>query len=197
MRSGDGIRDAAPHLRFPLLLKPNAGGMGQGVRRFDTAEELQAAVRDAEPDLGSDGVGLLQEYHAPRDGVVHRVFVMGGKVQMAVKVHVGESFNTCMCSLQRRDAGAAQEVARAPPAVAAHACPDDVAADVVSVMEYCGADVGSVEYVVDAATGAAVYFDVNMLSTLPDPSMTEGAEVWGAECAPWADFARFVVSKAA
>src|SRR6266478_4633789 len=37
--------EAAQGLRFPVVVKPNIGGSGAGVRRFETLEELERAAR--------------------------------------------------------------------------------------------------------------------------------------------------------
>src|SRR5689334_1928729 len=47
-------------LRFPVVIKPNVGGSGAGIVRFDTRAELEAAVPTLA--LGPDGTALLQEY---------------------------------------------------------------------------------------------------------------------------------------
>src|SRR5213596_554591 len=41
----DQAPDAARGLRFPVVLKPNIGGSGAGVRRFETPEQLAQAAR--------------------------------------------------------------------------------------------------------------------------------------------------------
>src|SRR5580765_1528899 len=57
---------ASRGLRFPLVVKPNVGGSGAGIIRFDDAAELLAAVVAGRVGTGIDGTILLQEYHAPR-----------------------------------------------------------------------------------------------------------------------------------
>src|SRR5262249_52074632 len=52
---------AAQGLRFPVVVKPNIGGSGAGVRRFDTPEALRAAAGDEQWSLGIDSTGLVQE----------------------------------------------------------------------------------------------------------------------------------------
>src|SRR5262245_46603220 len=54
------VAKVADRLRFPVVLKPNVGGSGAGIVRFDSRGELEAAL-PALP-LGPDGVALLQEY---------------------------------------------------------------------------------------------------------------------------------------
>src|SRR5262249_57141583 len=54
-------------LRFPVLLKPNIGGSGAGILRFDSAAALEAA-----PALvfGPDGTALLQEHVEPTGNAI-------------------------------------------------------------------------------------------------------------------------------
>src|SRR6267142_1940339 len=58
---------AAPHIGFPLLLKPNMGGRGAGIMRFDSIEHLRAAIDEATLDLGIDRTALVQELILPRN----------------------------------------------------------------------------------------------------------------------------------
>ena len=57
---------AAEGLDYPVIVKPNIGGSGAGIRRFDTAEELEVAAAMGDIDLGIDHLGLVQEYLPPR-----------------------------------------------------------------------------------------------------------------------------------
>src|SRR5256714_5655493 len=45
---------AARDLQFPVVVKPNIGGRGAGVTRFDSNEALARAARDGLIDLGID-----------------------------------------------------------------------------------------------------------------------------------------------
>src|SRR5260221_13066153 len=46
---------AADGLRFPIVIKPNIGGSGAGVKKFDNLDQLEAAV---EADNGDIDLGL-------------------------------------------------------------------------------------------------------------------------------------------
>ena len=71
---------------YPLLLKPNAGGFGAGIVRFAGSEELHAAADTVRsPPADDDGVALLQEYLAPADGFIYRVWFLGPKVDLNTK----------------------------------------------------------------------------------------------------------------
>lgn len=143
------VREADLH--FPLLAKPNSGGFGAGITSVRSREGLTSCVLAAA--LSSDGAGILQEYVAPLDGFVYRVFFLGGAVQRAVRVFATDldSFNTCVCSTK----------------FDVWECPAAVEAAVLSMATAAGADCGSVELMYDEK-GTARYFDFNLLSTLPD-----------------------------
>src|SRR5262252_2681333 len=60
-RSADAVQ-AARGLRFPVVVKPNVGGSGAGITRFDTRKQLDAAAQANSLDLGLDSTALVQEY---------------------------------------------------------------------------------------------------------------------------------------
>ncbi len=62
---------AARDLRFPIVVKPNIGGSGAKITRFDSLDELAAAD---DLDLGIDYTALVQEYLPARDGHIVRVY---------------------------------------------------------------------------------------------------------------------------
>ena len=85
------VAKAAERLRFPVLLKPNVGGSGAGIVRFDSAGELE-----------SDGTVLLQEYLEPEDGAIVRVEVLNGEYLYAIRiVRPTDHFNLCPADLCR------------------------------------------------------------------------------------------------
>ncbi len=79
----------------PVLLKPNRGGKGLGVRLFETPAALAAHVEgeDFEPPL--DGAMLMQEYvRAPEPHIIRCEFV-GGAFLYAVRVDASDGFELC------------------------------------------------------------------------------------------------------
>eukprot|EP00746_Dinoflagellata_sp_MGD_P002893 gnl/MRDRNA2_/MRDRNA2_105656_c0_seq1.p1 gnl/MRDRNA2_/MRDRNA2_105656_c0~~gnl/MRDRNA2_/MRDRNA2_105656_c0_seq1.p1 ORF type:complete len:370 (+),score=84.73 gnl/MRDRNA2_/MRDRNA2_105656_c0_seq1:74-1111(+) len=176
-------------LRFPILLKPNAGGFGAGIMRLDDLPALRAAVLDGSAKIGEDGVVLLQEYIQPASGKVYRVWTLGSKVQCAVeaKSSLDEVLlrGICMCN-----------VTKLPDqtSVAPWEPPEAVATAVVKVMEQSGADCGSVELLWpqdEEKFGAEpYYFDVNMLSTLP----SDKELLLPAKSNPWDELAQYILA---
>jgi ribosomal protein S6-L-glutamate ligase RimK-like protein len=163
---------AAAGLRFPVVVKPNIGGSGAGVRRFDSAEALAGAAAAGALDLGIDQTGLVQEFIPAADGRIVRVEVLGGRYLYAIRIYTaGESFNLCPADVCQTMDGA--ELARAACPVDAprnglrvegYDPPADVVADVERIMAAASIEVGGVEYLIDARDGRRYYYDVNALS---------------------------------
>ena len=163
---------AAAGLRFPVVVKPNVGGSGAGVRRFDHIDALQAAVADGTIDLGVDQTGLVQEFLPARDGRIVRVETLGGRFLYAIRVYTtGETFDLCPADICQGVDGAELERAACPVdaprnglRVEGYTPPAEIVAEVERIVAAAGIDVGGVEYMIDARSGRHVYYDVNALS---------------------------------
>lgn len=163
------LADAARKLGcLPVLLKPNAGGFGSGISKFETVEELEEHYRTGKAEDSNDGIVMLQEWLAPKNGVYYRVWLLGGEVQCAVQVQSNGGYNQCM-------AGACTAVSGI--SVWAWEPPDAVKEATVRVMALMGGDMGSVELLFDT-NGDAVYFDVNLCTTLPNESALDPDGLW-------------------
>jgi hypothetical protein len=162
---------ASDGLRFPVVVKPNIGGSGAGVVRFDTRDELAAAGKDGRFDLGYDHVGLVQEFIPARGGHITRVETLGGKFLYAIQVYLsGETFDLCpadICQTTRGEDltnGCVVEAAKAGLKVEGYQPPAEVIRSVEATVQAAGIDVGGIEYIVDDRDGERYYYDVNALS---------------------------------
>ncbi len=162
---------ATEGLRFPIVIKPNVGGSGVGVVRFDSRADLERAVEDGRIDLGLDHVGLVQEFIPARDGHIVRVETVGGKYLYGIKVHLsGETFDLCPADICQTGTGVALDnacVVEAPKArlrVDGYDTPPHIRAAVERIVQSMGIDVGGVEYIVDDRDGQLYFYDVNALS---------------------------------
>jgi len=180
-----------------VIVKPNIGGSGAGMRRFETPEALQGAVEAGTLTLGIDHVALVQEFLQPRDGHIVRVEVLDGKFLYAIKVYPNPAagYNLCPADICQPDALSlkatvpAQVTANSEmtadlcpvdlPKVAlrveAYAPPGRVIQDVLAIVEAADIDLGGVEYLVDDADGEIYYYDINVLSNF----VTNAAQVVG------------------
>ncbi|MEY2600724.1 MAG: hypothetical protein QOJ36_43 [Verrucomicrobiota bacterium] len=165
------ILSAAQQIGFPLLVKPNIGGRGAGIVRFDSIEQLKAAIEACTLQLGIDQIALVQELIPARNGQITRVETLGGKFLYAINIRVtGESFNLCPAELCQIESVA--EFLENPGAKTSQAgltvesfTPPRTLIDVVEkIVAAAGIDVGGVEYMIDDRDGRAVFYDINALS---------------------------------
>ena len=80
----DGLDAAAGKLPVPFISKPNRGGTGHGVRRFNSHREFAEYLRSPDYDEPVDGITLLQEYVQPAKPFITRVEVVGGRFVYAI-----------------------------------------------------------------------------------------------------------------
>ena len=162
---------AAAQIGFPLLVKPNIGGRGAGIVRFDSIEELRAATDEASLDFGMDQIALVQELIPARDGHITRVETLGGKFLYAIDILLtGESFNLCPAELCQIESvvefleNPEANVSKAGLTVESCTPPRTLIDVVEKIVAAAGIDVGGVEYMIDDRDGRAVFYDINVLS---------------------------------
>ena len=164
------VEAAAGELEYPVIVKPNLGGSGALMRRFERADELRAALAAGQIELGPDGLGLVQEYHPPRGGAIVRVEALDGRFLYAIRVPTdpNQGFNLCpadICQVPPADepaAGAAcPTVARG---VEAYRPPSDAIEATLEIMAAGKLDVCGVEYLESERDGRRYFYDVNALS---------------------------------
>jgi hypothetical protein len=101
---------AAEGLTYPIIVKPNVGGSGALMQRFESPADLAAAVRAGTFDLGIDHTALVQEYLSPEGGCIVRVEILNGEYLYAIKIFTNpeEGFNLCPADICRTDLAPAQ-----------------------------------------------------------------------------------------
>jgi len=166
----DEILAAAAQIGFPLLVKPNIGGRGAGIVRFDSIEHLGAAIDEAGLDLGMDRIALVQELIPARNGHITRVETLGGNFLYAIDIFTtGEDFNLCPAEICQIEGVAAflgsptkgpEVKLRVRPATPPRSLIDAVE----KIVAVGGIDVGGVEYIIDDRDGRAAFYDINALS---------------------------------
>src|SRR5271154_3653607 len=163
---------ATEGLRWPIVVKPNIGGSGAGVKRFDTPEALQTAAEADELAFGLDSTALVQEFIPARDAHIVRVEVLNGRYLYAIKVHItGETFDLCPADICRTTSGVdlergacAIDAPKSGITVEAYTPPQEVIDDVERIMYASQIDIGGVEYITDDRDGQRLYYDINALS---------------------------------
>jgi hypothetical protein len=164
---------AASELGFPLILKPNVGGSGALMQRFESRADLDGAQQDGllQGIFGIDGTALVQEYHPPRDGAIVRVEVLNGEFLYAIRIHndPNQGFNLCPADIcQSPDQGFDLCPADAPPVparkVEAWTPPDWIREAIVRICNTARLDLGGVEYLESERDGRTYVYDINALS---------------------------------
>jgi len=101
------ILDAAKILApKPIIIKPNRGGKGLGVRLFTDHSILQEQVLENALDKSVDGITLVQEYIAPVSGNITRAEFLASEFHYAVQVNASNGFELCpadTCAINNED----------------------------------------------------------------------------------------------
>lgn len=162
---------AAQEIGFPVIIKPNIGGRGAGIIRFDSAPALERAAAAGEIHFGIDSTALVQELLPIRGGHITRVETLGGKFLYAIKVYTsGENFNLCPAEICRTENGVSANttgLVDAPKAgLKVEGCTpaQEIIDAVEKIVGAAQIEAGSVEYIVDDRDGGIVYYDINALS---------------------------------
>jgi biotin carboxylase len=176
VNSVEKIATAVKGFEFPVIIKPNIGGRGAGIVKFDTPGDLQTAINSNLIDLGIDQTALVQEFAPKRGACIQRVETLGGKFLYAIKIYPNdESFNLCpaeVCQIeehQNSGISAVGEVciADAPKSglkIEQFSPPQEIIETVERIATAAKIDVGGVEYLIDDRTGDALFYDINALS---------------------------------
>jgi glutathione synthase/RimK-type ligase-like ATP-grasp enzyme len=166
------IIGAAKQLQFPIAVKPNIGGAGAGIIRFNSFSSLKEAVENNAIDLGIDQTALVQEFIPARGGHINRVETLNGKFLYAIKVFTtGESFNLCpaeICAVSEQPQAIGEvcltTATKKGLKVEAFTPPAPVIEAVEKIVKEAQIDVGGIEYIVDDRNGDILFYDINALS---------------------------------
>lgn len=162
---------AAEKVGYPAIIKPNLGGSGAGVAKYDNAAELEAAIKIKSIDLGIDRTGIVQQY-IESDGFVYRVEILGDQLFYSIRQPIqAGSFNYCAADGCAADAEPVEKAEDFDFCVLTEESrievfqPEQAVIDnVVSIIKRSSADVGGVEFLIDQNTGQPCYYDFNPYS---------------------------------
>ncbi len=171
-----GLDEAAAGVGFPLLVKASAGGGGIGMRRVDKADELLKTVEAtqalAEKSFG-DGAIYLERLVPKARHVEIQVFGFGDG--HAAHMHERD------CSVQRRFQKIIEETPSPGLTAATRAAMAHAAVTLVKQERYRGA--GTIEFIVDAESGAFYFLEMNTRIQVEHPvtEMTTGLDLVGLQ----------------
>jgi hypothetical protein len=182
--------EAAERLRFPVLVKPNIGGSGAGIRSFSSLEELTEEAAAGRLELGLGGTALVQEHLPAEEESVVRIEILDGEFLYAIRLRLMPgSFNLCpadYCDLP----GIADGVSGRGLPIERFDPPEELVEDAKRIVAAADMDLGGVEYLVNARDGLPYFYDVNALSNfVADPVETVGFD-------PFVDLVDFVLERA-
>ena len=187
---------AAQGLRFPVVVKPNVGGSGAGILRFDTAAELADAAGTAAIDLGIDSTALVQEFLPAREGTITRLEFLGGELLYGIDITppAGHGFNLCPADIcQSEEAVPAAGLALCPTRPAMTIAAATPRSDMVEagrrIARAAGLDICGIEYLVDERHGAPYVYDINALSNF----VTDAPQIIGFD--PFERFAAYIAAR--
>lgn len=162
----------------PVILKPNRGGKGLGVRLFPDADALEAHLRASpEDERPVDGLWLLQEHVRAERPVITRAEFVGGRFLYAVEVDTSSGFELCPADVCAVPPGG-------PPAAPRFRVLDEgIEAGLHSKLEGFlaanGTEVAGIEFI-RATDGRVLAYDVNT-NTNYNPEAEAKAGVAGTD----------------
>ena len=150
----DDLLAAAAAIGPPVVVKPNRGGKGLGVTRFDSVDELAAALPALDQPV--DGVLLVQEYVEPSRPRITRAEIVGGELVYAITADTERGgFQLCPA-----DACAVDGTPASLFALRTEPLPAGLADAYESFARWHGLEVAGFEFV-ETTDGRAVTYDVN------------------------------------
>ena len=150
----DDLLAAAAAIGPPAVVKPNRGGKGLGVTRFDSVDELAAALPALDQPV--DGVLLVQEYVEPSRPRITRAEIVGGELVYAITADTERGgFQLCPA-----DACAVDGTPASLFALRTEPMPAGLADAYESFARWHGLEVAGFEFI-ETSDGRAVTYDVN------------------------------------
>ncbi|RUO42206.1 alpha-L-glutamate ligase [Pseudidiomarina aestuarii] len=151
--------------QWPLILKPNRGGKGLGVARYDSLAALEQFVSGTDYAEPLDGIWLLQAYVRPQAPYITRAEFVGRQFIYTVQVNTEDGFELCpadVCDIGDSFCPTTEE-----PVANEHKFTltdryntHDVIEKLKTFMQQAHVDVAGIEFIEDEA-GQLYVYDVN------------------------------------
>jgi glutathione synthase/RimK-type ligase-like ATP-grasp enzyme len=191
------ITAAASELEFPIIVKPNIGGSGAGMQRFDTIDEVRTAVNDGLLDdvFVLDSTAIVQEFHPAVDDTITRVEALDGEILYGINIQTDPSlgFNLCPASLEQRRETAQTEDGEACVTQSRSAekadPPEEVLEAALAIFHEARIDIGGLEYLVSQRDGLIYFYDINAVSNF----VANAPEIVGFD--PFDNFADYLQAR--
>ncbi len=159
----------------PVILKPNRGGKGLGVRLLAGAGALAAHLAALPADEHpADGLWLLQEHVAAARPLITRAEFVGGRFLYTVEVETAGGFELCPA-----DACAVGDVPAPSFRVLPEGIEPDLRARLEGFLRANGTEVAGIEFI-RAADGRVLTYDVNT-NTNYNPAAEAAAGLAGTD----------------
>jgi hypothetical protein len=157
----DGVLEAARRLPDqPVILKPNRGGKGHGVRLFQSPTALLAHDATEGIEAPVDGVSLLQQYVKAPEPYITRAEFIGGKFFYAVRVDTRQGFELCPADVCATADAFCPAESPSPRFVIGEQPEADLIAAYENFLAANGVEIAGIEFVRDAE-GRPWTYDVN------------------------------------
>ena len=174
----DLLERAQSYFPGSVILKPNRGGKGAGVRLFESWEALRAHVQSTDFDPPLDGVNLLQEAIISPERAITRAEFIGGRFYYALRVDTSEGFELCPADACELPApGDSPAVAALPMFSVREGFEHPLLPALEKFLATNGIEIAGVEFITDA-DGKAYVYDINT-NTNYNPAAESAAGVSG------------------
>ena len=156
-----------------MIIKPNIGGSGAKIVKFNSPQDLRTAAEGGFLDLGIDHTALVQEYLEAQGDRIIRVEILGGEYLYAIQVFLNDGeFNLCPADYCQPasvaepadSSGLADGVSGRKAPVERFTPPSRVIDEVKQIMSADNIEVGGVEYLVNSRDDQVYFYDINALS---------------------------------
>ncbi len=158
------VLHACDVLTPPYMLKPNCGGKGLGVQRFENKASLTSYLESDAYSHPEDGIWLLQETIQSATPTITRMEFVGGTFLYAVQVHTGGGFELCpaeACNIEEMKAASSCTLDATPDMFTI--LPDfehPLIAQCEAFLQQHGVQVAGVECMEDV-NGSCYVYDIN------------------------------------
>lgn len=150
---------------WPMILKPNRGGKGLGVIKFEDLKGLQDYVDSDAYEAPLDGTWLLQSYVKPKLPQITRAEFVNQKFVYAVHVNTESGFELCpadSCAIGEDFCPTTETAAESTPKFKITDSYDQhpIIGKLEGFLAQAGIDVAGIEFI-ETAAGELFVYDVN------------------------------------